>query len=238
MKFAVLAFAILVPLFQLPADEIHWIKGGHAGLAGAIALSPNGNLLASVGEIHDRTVKLWNAGDGVLLRTFGDHSDRVNAVAFSPDGELVATAGRDAVPRIWRVADGSLVCYFHGRGDWINGLAFSPDGQFLASSSFSYGVQIWRVSDAKPVHTFPTGLDGAAGLSFAPDGQELLVNVRFDKVRLYDPQTGSVLPSFLNQVQLAAASFSPSGDVLLGIPIEDPSTIRRYSFPAGELTGC
>lgn len=228
---------LLLPCLQALGSGIAWIRGGHAGLPGAMALSPDGRFLASVGEIYDRTVKLWNATDGNLARTFGDHSDRVNAVTFSPTGEFLATAGRDAVPRIWRVADGSLVSYFHGRGDWINGLAFSPDGQFLASSSYSYGIQVWRVADAVLLHSFPTGSEGAVGVSFTPQGAGLLVNVRFDKVRLYDMQTGGVLPSFLNQTQLAAASISQVGDMLLGIPADNSTVIRRYSFPGGTLIG-
>ena len=37
----------------------------------------------------DKTLKLWDAATGALIRTFEGHSDRVTSVAFSADGARV-----------------------------------------------------------------------------------------------------------------------------------------------------
>ena len=74
---------------------------GHRGRIQAIALSPNGQVLASAG--HDG-VRLWNAQTGRLLRHFKEHSDRVNVVAFSPDGKYFASGGFDRVVNLWEIS--------------------------------------------------------------------------------------------------------------------------------------
>jgi WD40 repeat protein len=66
----------------------------------AIAISPNGQTLASAGR--DGT-KLWNLTTGELINTLYGHSDWVSAVTFSPDGTMLATGGFDTRVNLWRV---------------------------------------------------------------------------------------------------------------------------------------
>src|SRR5262249_32126882 len=68
----------------------------HAGAVRGMAFSPDGQVLATVGD--DRTVKLWDVGpEGPLTArpraTYLGHSAAVTCVAFSPDGQSVASAG-------------------------------------------------------------------------------------------------------------------------------------------------
>lgn len=78
-----------------------WI--GHKGPIYSIALSPNGQVLASAGTDG---VRLWNAETGRFLRHFKDHGDRVNVVAFSPDGQYLASGGFDKVVTLWEISSG------------------------------------------------------------------------------------------------------------------------------------
>src|ERR1700741_1409424 len=55
--------------------------------------SPDGTLALS-GSI-DRTIKLWDAATGRLLRTFEGHARAVHSVALSPDGTRVLSGGDD-----------------------------------------------------------------------------------------------------------------------------------------------
>ena len=65
----------------------------------------------------DKTLKLWDAATGALLRTFEGHSDVVNSVAFSPDGTRVLSGSEDKTLKLWDAATGALLRTFEGHAD-------------------------------------------------------------------------------------------------------------------------
>ncbi|MCE9561115.1 MAG: serine/threonine protein kinase [Planctomycetes bacterium] len=72
---------------------------GHTGMIYGLAISAEGDLLASVG--FDQSIRLWNIEDGQERGTLLGHDTTVTGVAFAPDKRTVVTVSLDATARVW-----------------------------------------------------------------------------------------------------------------------------------------
>jgi WD40 repeat protein len=104
-----------------------------------VVYSPDGKYIAGGGI--DKSVNIWDASTGKLIRAMAGHDGYVTAVAYSPDGKhIVSTAmHNDCKFKLWDAGTGKLVQSMGKRSADINEARFSPDGQTLAISLQTYG---------------------------------------------------------------------------------------------------
>jgi WD40 repeat protein len=124
------------------------VVDAHQGWIRALAVSPDGRLVATCG--NDQLVKLWNAAEGTLTGTLTGHESHVYHVAFHPSGQTLVSCDLRGVLKEWDVGSGSLKrdlapatsLYKYDttfRAD-IGGarcLAFRSDGNELAASGIT-----------------------------------------------------------------------------------------------------
>src|SRR5262249_20339111 len=98
-------------------ENLAFLLKGHRGEAIRVALSPDGQRLASASE--DGAVKLWDLAAGQETRTLWGHARAVSALSFSPDGQRLASASYDGVVKVWDVNTGGLAFSLPGHRDLV-----------------------------------------------------------------------------------------------------------------------
>jgi WD40 repeat protein len=162
----------------------------------AAAVSPDGRLLAAVGE--NGTVVLFDVESGVLRQRLEGHSknEYVYDVVFHPQGAWLASAGNDQHIIRWALPSGDkpaeqLQAWEAPAKIWA--LAVSPDGKLLASGGTDGIISLWQAETGELVRRLE-GHRGqiaeSSGLAFSPSGN-LLASASYDNTaRVWEVGTG------------------------------------------------
>ncbi|HEY8204049.1 MAG TPA: caspase family protein [Pyrinomonadaceae bacterium] len=169
------------------------IDQAHSGPILAIALSPDGKLLASSAS-KDQVTKLWDTENWILKRTID--SGTSYALAFTPDGRHLLTGGSEV--RRWDTATGSLVSTFEGKSLSVTSLDLSFDGSMLAAGTSSEGsaqlsVLLWDVATGKLRHTMRGHSGPIWSVSFSPDGKFVASGGDDATIKLWENGSGTLL---------------------------------------------
>ena len=175
------------------------IKAGwkaHTATVSALALGPDGRLLASgsldSGEKTNPNLMLWDTVSHERVANLVGHTGSVRSVAFSPDGKMLATAGDDAKIRLWDVAKAAPLATLTGHAAKLMAVAFSPNGRMLASASCDATVRLWDLATRQCRKTL-SDIGNVNAVAFRPDGTMLGSANEEGQIKLWDPATGDLL---------------------------------------------
>ncbi len=137
-----------------------------------VAWSPDGKAIAS--GSYDKSIKLWDAAAGTLIREIkahpdlpAGHRDQVFCLAFSKDGKQLASGSSDRTVKLWDTATGKLIRDFlnpnlkppgadqptPSHPGFVHAVRFSPNGLTLLSAGSAPrnlgSLAVWTVADGK-----------------------------------------------------------------------------------------
>lgn len=175
----------------------------------ALAVSPNGNLLATGGLGLE--VRLWdlraNQPKGVAgwmslffervgliqpreLTSRVDSRTRIRSLAFSPDGTWLAaaTGWTTTLRRMMENEPAPEVEPIDLRGHkrLVDSVTFSPDGRMLATGSRDGTVKLWDMTSMTELATFAWDIGKIYRVVFAPDGLRLVAGGDDGQLVLWD----------------------------------------------------
>ncbi len=170
-----LSFVVNTSMGQSSAPRVLINSMGHSAKVQNLNFTPDGQKIISVSE--DKTVRVWNANTGDMLKKFeseiGDGSKGMfYASSVSPDGSLLAVAGYTVAPdnqvyiAIIDINKGIQVATAIGHTNVINALAFSGNGKYLVSGSDDGTMKVWAVDAATPIYKEVTTIVAGAPIKY------------------------------------------------------------------------
>jgi WD40 repeat protein len=204
-----------------------------------VALTPDGQTIASCSANNNGEIKVWNRDSGALLYTLNTGILGC-AIAISPDGETLASSSvktdGSRIIKVFNLKTGQLKATLSGAENSIERLVFSTDGQSLISGGINNGkdaIKVWNLATGQLRYTLSENRrQGFFSLAISPDGKTLFSKQYRDNVRVWDLQAGK-LKGTLPIQSFGDISVSPDGQVLMGT--DGRGDINAWSLPTGEL---
>ncbi len=212
-------------------------KGAPPYFPASVSFSPDGKMLA-VGYLEGR-LRLWDLGEGKLIRELEGYQGEVLDLAFSPDGATLAAifGYPDTTIQLWTVPEGKRVLSIQG-SEWthvFSQVVFSPDGQTLATvakneDGMGLGrMELWRAADG--VRLYQLEMAGVMKVTFSKDGETLATGSYDHTVRLWRALDGALLKILYGHGDFVTdLAFSPSGELLASSSYD--GTVILWGIPS------
>ena len=209
-----------------------------AGDALAIAMSPDGSLLA-VGQRNGNIDIVNTATRKRVGPSLRGHSSGVEDLDFSPNGQQLASVGDDGKLELWAIGKEPSSRKFWDSSDVLWGVRFSPDGSAVASAGDDGTVRLWDVEkgaaiDGPLIHH--TGV--VLRVAFSPDGHGLVAAIGEGEIYGWDVPSRKPLFEPLRTAHTShvwGLAFSPKGNRFATYGSDGTSAVLEY--PSGLFIG-
>jgi WD40 repeat protein len=119
---------------------------GHTDAAYAIAVSPDGKLIAT--GAYDQKIRLWATATGKETALLKGHNGAVNGLSFRPDGKVLASASADRTVKLWSIPTGQRLDTLSQPTKEQTSVTFSADGKTLFAGGGDNRIRVWSISAA------------------------------------------------------------------------------------------
>jgi WD40 repeat protein len=203
---------------------------GHSLAVYDVGWSPDGTKLASASQ--DKTVQVWDAATGKVLRIYRGHSGSVNALAWLPDdGTRIASAGDDMTVQVCDVATGNKILTYRGHSANMRTLGWTSDGMRIASGGDDNTVQVWNAISGKHLLTYHGHSSRVWSVSLSPDDQHIASGSDDKTVQVWDTVTGNKILTYFNGRHVKAVAWSPHGGLIASGG--DGAAVKIWNAPTG-----
>ncbi|XP_063968859.1 protein qui-1-like [Lytechinus pictus] len=145
--------------YKLASSEKLWsCKAVHAEDVTCIAISKDDRIVVTGSA--DRTLKLWTADGGKLLRTIQKHDGPISCVSVTPDCQRVISGALDGLVRVFNIEDGELVWNLTGSLESLVSVKSNKYSNILIAASADCKVRTWSLRDFSQLNV----IEGQGGI--------------------------------------------------------------------------
>ena len=210
---------------------------GHKDAIYALALSPDGKLLAT--GSYDQKIKLWEAASLKEVKTLSGHNGCIYDLWFRPDGKLLASASADRTIKLWDPESGERRDTLSQSLKELYAVTFSADGKNVVGGGGDNRLRLWQISE-KAAETTNLLLESRFAhegailrVSFSPDGRSLASAADDGTIKIWEwPKLQEVLALEKQADWGSALLFLPENRLAVG---RMDGTLSVYDSESGKL---
>jgi RNA polymerase sigma factor (sigma-70 family) len=193
----------------------------------ALALSPDGSLLAAVDSRIDQVIRLWDVASAREQQPLKIPQTRYLSLGFSGNGEILMAFGTGNCVFLWDAHTLAFIRRF-SIGENAPFAPISYSGKLVAAGGAEGALRLWNAETGqlKAVLQQPTkvarlaSLQAGAPMAFSPDDRFLVAGGSSPQIRMWNVATGRRFP-VTNEPDLAPsqvagcyAAISPDGNLI------------------------
>jgi WD40 repeat protein len=177
---------------------------GHTGSVSALAWSPDGSTVISVGG---QGLHWWDPSTGLPL---GPPDGGATYVAFSADSRFAVCSGRGGGVRVYEVKGRKYKRALEGAGP----AAFPADTNRIICVG-GKTVRLWDHDNGQELRLSAGHLARVVGVEFAPDGERLASLGQGENLLIWDLRSEKILHRFLAPYPVVGRCWSPGGNLVV-----------------------
>lgn len=194
----------------------------------AIAVFPDGSRMVTGSK--DKTLRLWNLKNGLMLKNMQGNRDCVWAVVISRDGQVIISGDDKGELIVWHGVTGESLTAIKAHSWSIFSMHFSPNSKVLATGSRDQTTKLWCTKTWKLQGNPILCRAAVYCVRYSPDG-ELLAIATFSDIQIWNPRTRDCIANFHAAISPAnniSLVWTPDGRQLLSAGSASDSTIRCW----------
>jgi WD40 repeat protein len=133
-----------ITIYSILSNKALLSLTGHSWKITDLALSPNGELIAS--SSSDGTIRIWKVSTGETSLQLEADYPPATSLSFNADGTLLATGANNGTITLWDTLTGKRLVQLYGHSDAITRVRFDSTGKLLGSSSKDGTIRLWGIT--------------------------------------------------------------------------------------------